>query len=39
MVTGLLRPTSGNVQVMGFTPWGERPYLRSINMAMGNHTS
>ncbi len=37
MMTGLLHPTAGDVQVMGFTPWRrERAYLRKINMVMGN---
>ncbi len=37
MLTGLLHPTAGDVQVMGFTPWRrERAYLRKINMVMGN---
>ena len=37
MLTGLLHPTAGDVQVMGFTPWQrERAYLRTINMVMGN---
>jgi ABC-2 type transport system ATP-binding protein len=37
MLSGLLRPTSGNVQVIGFSPWQRKhDFLRSISMIMGN---
>jgi len=37
MLTGLLHPTAGDVEVLGFTPWQrEKSYLRRINMVMGN---
>ena len=37
MLTGLLHPTAGEVEVMGFNPWKrEKAYLRNINMVMGN---
>jgi ABC-2 type transport system ATP-binding protein len=37
MLSGLLHPTAGEAQVLGFTPWERRPaYLRQISMVMGN---
>ena len=37
MLSGLLHPTSGEAQVMGFTPWERRSdYLRQISMILGN---
>ncbi len=37
MLSGLLRPTSGTAQVVGFIPWSrQHDYLRSISMVMGN---
>ena len=37
MLSGLLHPTSGKVQVMGFTPWERNAdYLRRISMILGN---
>ncbi len=37
MLAGLLYPTAGRAQVMGFTPWERRPdYLRHISMVLGN---
>ncbi|HET90115.1 MAG TPA: ATP-binding cassette domain-containing protein [Chloroflexi bacterium] len=37
MLAGLLYPTAGRAQVMGFTPWERRPdYLRRISMVLGN---
>jgi len=36
MLSGLLHPTSGSAQVLGFTPWQLRPsYLRSMTLVMG----
>ena len=36
MLSGLLHPTSGNAQVLGFTPWELKPeYLRSMTLVMG----
>ena len=37
MLAGLLVPTSGEANVLGFTPWKrERDYLRQISLVMGN---
>jgi ABC-2 type transport system ATP-binding protein len=37
MLTGLLQPSAGTVQVAGFTPGARRPeYLRRIALVMGN---
>ncbi len=37
MLAGLLYPTSGEVQVAGFTPWErQQEYLRRISMVLGN---
>ncbi len=37
MLSGLLYPTSGNAQVLGFTPWRrQHEYLRQISLVMGN---
>jgi ABC-2 type transport system ATP-binding protein len=37
MLSGLLHPTAGEAQVLGFTPWERRSaYLRQISMVMGN---
>lgn len=37
MLAGLLYPTSGEIQVAGFTPWERKPdYLRHISMVLGN---
>lgn len=37
MLSGLLHPTSGTAEVIGFTPWKrDNPYLRKINLVMGN---
>jgi ABC-2 type transport system ATP-binding protein len=37
MLSGLLHPTAGTVQVMGFTPWERKPgYLRQVSMVLGN---
>lgn len=37
MLSGLLYPTSGNINVAGFTPHNrERQYLKKIGMVMGN---
>jgi len=36
MLSGLLHPTGGNAQVLGFTPWELNPeYLRSMTLVMG----
>jgi ABC-2 type transport system ATP-binding protein len=36
MLSGLLHPTSGNANVLGFTPWELKPeYLRSMTLVMG----
>ena len=36
MLSGLLHPTSGNAQVLGFTPWKlESAYLCSMTLVMG----
>ena len=37
MLSGLLHPTAGEAQMLGFTPWERKPaYLRQISMVMGN---
>jgi ABC-2 type transport system ATP-binding protein len=37
ILSGLLHPTSGEVQVLGFTPWTrQHDYLRRISMVLGN---
>ncbi len=37
MLSGLLRPTCGEVKVAGFVPWRREPaYLRQVSMVMGN---
>lgn len=37
MLAGLLHPTGGTAQVMGFVPWQRAPaYLRCISMVLGN---
>jgi ABC-2 type transport system ATP-binding protein len=37
MLSGLLYPTSGEAQVLGFVPWQRKPaYLRRISMVLGN---
>ena len=36
MLSGLLHPTEGNADVLGFTPWELKPeYLRSMTLVMG----
>ena len=36
MLSGLLHPSGGRVQVLGFTPWERRPdYLRAMTLVMG----
>jgi ABC-2 type transport system ATP-binding protein len=36
MLSGLLHPTSGEVDVLGFTPWErDRAYLRQMSLIMG----
>src|SRR5271157_3397289 len=36
MLSGLLNPTSGKAQVLGFTPWELKPdYLRAMTLVMG----
>jgi len=36
MLSGLLHPTGGTAQVLGFTPWDLKPeYLRSMTLVMG----
>src|SRR5512138_3187901 len=36
MLSGLLHPTGGNANVLGFTPWKLEPeYLRSMTLVMG----
>jgi ABC-2 type transport system ATP-binding protein len=36
MLSGLLHPTGGKAQVLGFTPWELKPeYLRSMTLVMG----
>ena len=36
MLSGLLHPTGGNANVLGFTPWELNPdYLRSMTLVMG----
>src|SRR5687768_4021166 len=37
MLAGLLFPTAGEAQVLGYTPWKrDREYLRQISLVMGN---
>ena len=37
MLSGLLHPTDGTVDVLGHVPWKrEKPYLRQITLVMGN---
>jgi ABC-2 type transport system ATP-binding protein len=37
MLAGLLHPTRGSAQVLGFVPWQRAPdYLRRISMVLGN---
>ncbi|MGC9469461.1 MAG: ABC transporter ATP-binding protein [Anaerolineae bacterium] len=37
MLSGLLYPTAGHAEVMGFVPWERKPaYLSRISMALGN---
>lgn len=37
MLSGLLHPSGGNVQVLGHVPWQrDRDYLRQITLVMGN---
>ncbi len=39
MLSGLLNPTSGEVRVLGFTPWNrDYAFLRQITMVMGNRS-
>lgn len=36
MLSGLLHPTAGRAQVLGFTPWDLKPdYLRAMTLVMG----
>ena len=36
MLSGLLNPTSGKAEVLGFTPWELKPdYLRAMTLVMG----
>jgi ABC-2 type transport system ATP-binding protein len=36
MLSGLLHPSAGSAQVLGFTPWERKPgYLRSMTLVMG----
>ncbi len=36
MLSGILYPTSGTVQVLGFTPWNRRPeFQKQISLVMG----
>jgi ABC-2 type transport system ATP-binding protein len=36
MLSGLLHPSSGRAQVLGFTPWERKPdFLRAITLVMG----
>ncbi len=36
MLSGLLHPTRGGAQVLGYTPWDRKPdFLRSITLVMG----
>jgi ABC-2 type transport system ATP-binding protein len=40
MLSGLLYPTDGEVDVAGFTPWDRKPeYLQRISMVMGNRSA
>lgn len=37
ILSGILHPTSGNVKVLGFTPWDrKKEYLKEISLVMGN---
>ena len=37
MLSGLLHPTAGTAQVLGYSPWKRDPqFLRSISLVMGN---
>jgi ABC-2 type transport system ATP-binding protein len=37
ILSGLMHPTSGQVNVLGFTPWHrQHAYLRNISMVLGN---
>lgn len=39
MLSGLLHPTSGEAQVMGYVPWKrERPFQMQLTMVMGQRT-
>src|SRR2546423_1101889 len=39
MMSGLLNPTSGEVRVLGYTPWSrDYEFLRQITMVMGNRS-
>jgi len=39
MLSGLLYPTGGKAQVLGFTPWERKPgYLQSITLVMGQRS-
>src|SRR6202011_1480447 len=39
MLSGLLNPTSGDVRVLGYTPWSrDYAFLRQITMVMGNRS-
>jgi len=39
MLSGLLHPSAGSAEVMGFVPWRRQPeYLRRISMLMGQRT-
>src|SRR5438874_24341 len=39
MLSGLLYPTSGEAQVLGYSPWDRRDeYLRRMTLLMGNRT-
>ena len=40
MLSGLLHPTGGTANVLGFTPWELKPeYLRSMTLVMGQRNS
>lgn len=37
ILSGILHPSSGEVRVLGFTPWQRKPeYLKQISLVMGN---
>jgi ABC-2 type transport system ATP-binding protein len=39
MLSGLLHPTTGTVDVLGYTPWKREPgFLRQITLVMGNRS-